>query len=402
MKDLLFLCHRIPYPPNKGDKIRSYHLLKRLVENYRVHLGGFIDDPHDWRYVGDLEKICAETFFITLKPSVAKIKSLSGLLAGKALTLPYYYSPKLEKWVDGVVQRRGISRILVFSSSMAQYAFKHLGRGVRGVIDFVDVDSDKWRQYSETKSWPMSWLYQREYKKLLQFEGQAARAFDAGFFVSREEAELFKGLEPSAAGRVTYVENGVDTTFFTPEKDYPNPYQDDVKVLVFTGAMDYWANVEAVSWFAQEVFPKVFAKDRSVRFYIVGARPTEAVKQLAARDGIVVTGAVEDVRPYLAHARLAVAPLRIARGIQNKVLEAMAMAKAVISTPQAIAGIKVSPELDRLTVGDAESMVGCILACLANSEATQKRGELSRRCVVQRYSWGSKLEQLETIIEGNN
>src|SRR3569623_858504 len=248
MKELLFLAHRIPYPPNKGDKLRSYNLLKQLGRDYRVPLGAFIDEADDWRHV-------------------------------------------------------------------------EAAAGRRRVMDFVDIDSDKWQQYAEARRWPLSWVYRREARTLLQYERAVAATFDASVFVSDSEADLFKRLAPECAARVWSIHNGVDTAYFDPVQSFTPPYPLYEKPIVFTGAMDYWANVEAVNWFAREVFPVVRAADEEARFYIVGARPAAEVQALRRLPGVIVVGAVDDIRPYLAHAALAVAPLRIARGVQNKVLE---------------------------------------------------------------------------------
>ena len=160
MEDLLFLVHRIPYPPNKGDKIRSYHLLKHLAKNYRVHLGTFVDDPDDWQHVDHVKKLCGRTHFARLNPNLARLRSLAGLITNQPLTLDYYRDAGLQAWAGRVLHELPIKRVLVFSSAVAQYV-SHAGH-VRRIIDFVDIDSDKWLQYAQKKSWPMNWLYRRE------------------------------------------------------------------------------------------------------------------------------------------------------------------------------------------------------------------------------------------------
>src|SRR6185437_3003522 len=341
MQELLYLVHRIPYPPDKGDKIRSYHLLKHLSEHYRIHLGAFIDEEKDWKYLDKVKNLCSgETCFANLNPKAARLRSLSGLFSGQPLTLPYYWDGGLQTWVDSVLETRPIRNILVFSSAMAQYV-NHTGP-IRRIIDFVDIDSDKWLQYSATKTWPMSWIYRRESRLLLSYERKVAKDFDSAPFVSEIEANLFKQLAPEAATKVTYFNNGVDADYFSPQNIYPNPYPAGIEALVFIGAMDYWANVDAVEWFARSIFPAIRAQLPEIEFHIVGARPVAEVMALTVLPGVTVTGSVPDVRPYLAHASLAVAPLRIARGIQNKVLEAMAMEKIVIASPQAVEGINAA------------------------------------------------------------
>ena len=399
MRELLFLAHRIPYPPDKGDKIRSFHLLQRLARRYRVHLGAFIDDKRDWSHVEQVKKMCAETCFVALHATRAKLRSLAALATGGPLTLPYFRSARMARWVDDMLRSRRIERIVVFSSAMAQYVERAAPDRVRRVLDFVDLDSDKWRQYSERKRGPARWLYRREAETLFEVERRYAAAFDASLFVSEAEARLFTAQAPEAAARVCVVENGVDTEYFSPQRVYPNPYPADEAVVVFTGAMDYWANVDAVAWFAREVFPRVLSNFPQARFYIVGTRPTRAVRDLAQLPGIRVTGAVPDTRPYLAHARAAVAPLRIARGVQNKVLEAMAMARPVVASRQAADGIRPCAELLEWST-DAPETAARLLLKLLREPAPAALGVALRAHVSRHYSWHENLARVEAILEG--
>jgi len=392
------LVHRIPYPPNKGDKIRSYHLLKHLARHYRVHLATFVDDTDDLQHVPRVKALCAESYFAALKPRAARVRSLGALLSNRPLSLDYYRDRGMQAWVDEVMQRQQIGRILVFSSAMAQYAERY--SSARRVVDFVDVDSDKWRQYAEKTRWPMSWLYQREARELLRYERHVARTCDASLFVSEPESRLFKTLAPESAQRIGFFNNGVDTEYFSPDRAYDNPYPVAAHAVVFTGAMDYWPNIDAVKWFASDVLPSLRLAAPQTCFYIVGARPSAEVQALARTAGVSVTGTVPDVRPYLAHAAVAVAPLRVARGIQNKVLEAMAMAKPVVVSAQALEGIDAAPETELVLALDARQFTTAILALLAKPDpalcvAARSRVELD-------YSWSSNLaridEQLETDV----
>ncbi len=395
MQDLLFLAHRIPYPPNKGDKIRSYHFLKHLASKYNVHLGTFIDDSNDWQYRNKLESICAETFYLGIKPFQAKIKSLRGLMVGEPLSLPYYKNQAMQAWVNKTITNNSIKKVLIFSSVMAQFINK--SHDVEMIVDFVDVDSDKWRQYAESKKGLTSWIYKRESEYLLNYEQRIAKEAKSCFFVSKQEAALFKMLAPNAREKVTYINNGVDTDYFSPEHIYASPYPVNEDAIVFTGAMDYWANVDAVKWFAEDILPYIVKKYPSVKFYIVGSRPTKDVVALANRD-VIVTGAVNDVRPYLAHARLAVAPLRIARGIQNKVLEAMAMGKHVIATSAAMEGISYNEILD-VSVGDRAEIVIEQLEELLPKNSMPMISNRNRNFVKSIFSWEQNANRLLELIK---
>jgi sugar transferase (PEP-CTERM/EpsH1 system associated) len=398
VEDLLLLIHRIPYPPNKGDKIRSYHLLKHLARHYRVHLATFVDDQDDWQYVPHVEALCASSHFAPMNPLMARAKSLQALVKNRSLSLEYYRDAKLARWVRDSVATHKIERVLVFSSAMAQYADPY--RSARRVVDFCDVDSDKWRQYAEQKSFPMNLLYRYEAKQLLRYERQVARDYDASLFVSAPEAELFRTLAPESSAKIGHFSNGVDTDYFTPDTGHANPYAAGERALVFTGAMDYWPNVDAVQWFCDEVFPVLRQRVPDLRFYIVGSRPAPAVQALGQREGVTVTGTVPDVRPYIAHAAVAVAPLRIARGIQNKVLEAMAMATAVVVSPQALEGIDAEPGSELLLAEDAPAFADAVAALLAGRDsAAAAIGRAARAKVQRSYSWSSNLACIGESLE---
>jgi sugar transferase (PEP-CTERM/EpsH1 system associated) len=395
VENLLLLIHRIPYPPNKGDKIRSWNLLKHLALHYKVHLATFVDDEDDWQHVPTVQALCSTSHFARLDPLKGKIRSLGAFVKGRALSFDYYRNAGLQAWVDQTMASHRIDRVLVFSSPMAQYA-EHYPKA-RRVVDFCDIDSDKWRQYAQQKSFPMNWVYRREADTLLAYERHIAATTDASLFVSEPEAELFRTLAPESAAKIGFFNNGVDTDYFSPEREYASPYAEGERALVFTGAMDYWPNIDAVQFFAAEVFPQLRASDPALRFVIVGARPTPAVLALGQQAGVIVTGTVPDVRPYIAHADICVAPLRIARGIQNKVLEAMAMARPVVVSPQALEGIEAVPGTELFLADGAAALAATITGLLAQPDAGP--GAAARAKVERQYSWPSNLARIEARLE---
>ena len=397
MDSLLFLVHRIPFPPNKGDKIRSFNLLKHLAKGFDVYLGTFIDDPADRENVEPLREFCSEISTFELKPTKRKIASVKGLLHGQPLTIPYYAKPQLHGWVRDVVKANEITDALVFSSSMAQYIDFPMYANMTRVIDFVDIDSEKWKAYAERKSWPASSIYAREARTLFKYEMEIARRFDHCLFVSQAEAELFERLTGIIDGKIGALHNGVDIDYFDPRCEFVDPYPRRVPVLVFTGAMDYWANVDAVCWFAEEAFSAIRSAVPDAEFWIVGSQPSEAVKDLQNLEGVHVTGAVPDVRPFIQYARAAVAPLRVARGIQNKVLEAMAMGKPVLTTPQAIEGINVGPEYEPLITEKIPEMVD-IGRTLLKSDHYNSLGVVGRAYVEGQHDWTSQLKKIDTLF----
>ncbi len=393
---LLFLCHRIPYPPNKGDKIRSFHLLHHLSQHFTIYLATFVDDPQDWPWVPEVEKFCQECLFLPLKPWQAKIRGLTGLLTGEALSVPYYASKKMELWVKQRVTQHGIANVLVFSSSMAQFVMGSDLQFERKVIDFVDIDSDKWEQYAQQKSFPLSYIYRREAKCLLDFERRLAQHFDAGLFVSSSEAALFKKLAPAAASKIGFYNNGVNTDYFRPQPELYNPYPSDIRALVFTGAMDYWPNIDAVLWFAREVLPQLLPKFPELRFYIVGSNPSKAVRQLQGQQGVVVTGRVEDVRPYLQYAVAAIAPMRIARGVQNKVLEAMAMEQPVVVSSKGLESIEAVHGEQVLLADKAPEYLEHLQQVLHGD--WQGIGIRARQFVVENFVWEKNLPEVVLLL----
>ncbi len=391
MARILYLVHRLPYPPNKGDKVRSYHLLRHLAERHEVLLGTFVDDPEDEPHVATVRQWCADVKAVRLHPRRAKVASLQGLLRGEPLTLAYYRNAELAAWARA--QRADAA--VVFSSSMAPYADGFPGPVL---VDFVDVDSAKWADYAKAHRWPLSWLYRREGRTLLAYERAVAARATQSFFVTDKEVALFTGLAPECAGRVRAVGNGVDTVYFAPDPSRPSPYDPDEIPVVFTGAMDYWPNVDAVTWFAAEMLPALRARWPGLRLSIVGRSPTAAVQALAG-EAVRVTGTVPDVRPWLQHAAVVVAPLRLARGVQNKVLEAMAMARPVVAAAQCVGAIDARPGWHLQAAEFAADYVSAVDAWLQSPAEADAVGRRARDGVVERYGWAARLSPLNTCLE---
>lgn len=395
MRDLLYLTHRIPFPPNKGDKIRAYHVLRYLQRHFRVHLGSFIDDAADQSHAAHLAADCASSCFVRLHPRLARLASLSALRRGEALSIAYYRHPELRDWVGATLGRHRIDIAMAFSGPMAQYLPARTPRGpLHRVLDLVDVDSEKWQNYADHRRWPLSSLYRREGRSLLEFERAAARGFDQVLLVSRAEAALFRLRAPESAHKTSYFNNGVDSSYFSPQTDISDPY-DNARVLVFTGAMDYPPNEQAVIWMAAHVMPVLRQEFPDLQFHIVGSRPSPAMLALARQPGIHVSGTVPDIRPYLHHATLAVAPLQIARGIQNKVLEAMAMGKTVVATPQALEGLSAVPGLDLISAASATEFIHHISRQLSKPHGY---GAAARQRVLNDYQWEKNLQRLGAVL----
>lgn len=407
MSGTLFLPHRVPFPPDKGDKIRSFHLLKALARRGPVYLGTFAESEAELASGPALREWCVESCLRPLRKPVALAKAALGVLAGQSLSQGYYRDAALHRWVQSRVREGKVDRIVVFSSSMVPYTFG-LPAHVRVVVDLCDVDSDKWAQYAAGRrglaQWPARFVYAREARTLAALERRTVERAAATIVISDAEADLLSRVVSCPREDVAVVRNGVDLAYWNPADAavlvQPSPFAATERALVFTGAMDYWANADAVGWFAKEVLPRVRAVVPSARFWIVGSNPTPAVQHLAA-DDVTVTGRVADVRPYLAHAAVAVAPLRVARGVQNKVLEAMGMARPLVATPAALQGLG-PVRADGLRIGEsAEQMAEAVIAALAERPSDDAVAAPALRAFVEReFGWEPQLAKFLALVDG--
>ena len=393
MEPLLFLAHRLPYPPNKGDKVRSHAFLRHLSARHRVFLGTFVDDPADWLHLEALKRMCAGLHVEPIVPWRRRLASLASLTGAEPASLAYFRSARLEEWVRGTVRDERIERAFVFSSPMAQYV---LDLPLRACVDFVDLDSAKWAEYALRRAWPASAVYRREAERLLDYESMVASRADSSLFVTDEERRRLVAHAPATAERVATVANGVDSDYFSPTRQFDSPFAAGEQAIVFTGAMDYWPNIDAAVWFAREVLPLI-RRHRATRFYVVGMNPHPAVRALAGDPAVTVTGRVADVRPYLSHAAVVVAPLRVARGIQNKVLEAMAMAKPVVASTACAGGLSARAGFEFDAAADAPSFAKAVLAAM-EGERAHALGANGRAWVLRHYTWRSSFAALDRLL----
>lgn len=402
---LLYLCHRIPYPPNKGDKIAAFNLLKFLSEHYDVYLGCFIDDPNDQQFKEYVSKHCKEACFINLNPSFAKLKGLTAFYRNEPITLPYYKSNKLKQWVHEVVSHKGVRKAVLFSSCMAQYVTDRYS-DLHSVMHFVDIDSDKWKQYAEKQQGIMRYVYWREHRMLERYEKEIANKLQVSCFVTEAETEMFKELVGSPVDKKVHtLSNGIDTNYFSPSAnaiELQEAYElQSQNYIVFTGAMDYWANIDAVIWFVNRVWPQVKAEVPDSLFYIVGSSPDRRVLELQNTPGIIVTGRVHDVRPYIKNAKACVAPMQIARGIQNKILEALAMAKPVAASYLGMEGIEGTEEIrkEHLLISDDSSEI--TRWTVSHLSGPAQHSNNSRTWMQNHYSWAARLKPVLQYLEQN-
>jgi sugar transferase (PEP-CTERM/EpsH1 system associated) len=384
---ILFLSQRVPYPPNRGDKITTWRLVERMKRRHEVRCVAFAHDDADVQAAAELTRLGAPTTALRIDLRRTKLASLPLLLTGKPLTLGAYGSRELQRVVDELAPSCQVG--YAYSSSMGAFLEPHTR--LKRVMHFAELDSDKWRQYAERSKWPMSWVYAREHKTLLEFERRIAASFDENVLCTPLEQQVFEREIPGPRSLV--LRNGVDLAHYQPKPDLAEPEH-----LVFVGVMDYLPNIDGCVWFVNEILPRLRAKRPGVRFTIVGSRPTDEVKALASHPGVAVTGFVDDPREFLARAAVSVAPLRIARGIQNKVLEGLAMGLPVVGTTSATQGVEGEPGRDFLLANTVDEQVAAIERVLANPEFARALGRRGREFVEEKYDWERVFDPLDALL----
>lgn len=387
MSDILFLAHRVPFPPDRGDKIRGFNILRHLAANHAVHLVAFADEIADCDPAPEFRRLLASCTIVPRTKANA-IAAIQALMTRRPVSLTAFAHPAMAAAIAKVRATATVDRVHCYSGQMAQYRPSDLPI----VMDFADVDSHKFEQLAANAHQPIAWMLRREARLLGAYERAVAARASASVFVTDAEAQLFR--DGGGTGRIVAVENGIDADFFDPDADFDR-IERAAPLIVFTGQMDYPPNIAAVSWFSTRVLQGLRRDHASVRFAIVGRAPTAAVRALAS-DDVIVTGAVPDIRGWLAAASVCVAPLQIARGIQNKVLEAMAMARPVVASTAAAEGIDHDGTIR--VAADAHAQIEAIGALLDDRAAADRLGAAARARVLQRYSWPSRLTALDALM----
>jgi sugar transferase (PEP-CTERM/EpsH1 system associated) len=322
--DILFLSHCIPNPPNKGEKIRASQEIKALCQRHRVHLVCFARDERELDDANALRTCCASVYAELLPFRRTLARAAVRFAFGGCLNMAFYESGKVRKYVSDLSRDVALSAVVIYALPMAPYA----PSSIPALFDMQDVDSEKWLQYGRMKRF--GFLYRAEAHRIRKHELAYARTAACTFLTARQEAQLFRELAPFAV--VECMENGVDLDFFDPAKVPVLPELSSRRFISFVGTMDYYPNQDAAIWFARQALPELRRRAPDVEFFVVGNNPGSRVRMLARLPGVTVTGGVPDVRPYITQARAVVAPLRLARGIQNKVLEAMMLGRRVFAT----------------------------------------------------------------------
>ena len=397
MGETLFIAHRIPFPPDRGDKIRSHHLLKALAKLGPVHVATLAETNADRAAEVAMAQMC-ESHCLTDRPLGLAHVGVRALASRKPVSLTAFDVRDLRAWIARQIAERPIDTIFVFSGQMGQYVPADFAGRV--VIDLCDVDSIKFEAYAQESRAPKSWLYAREARLLAEEESRLVARADTTLLVSEAEANLLRSRQTETGGNISALGNGIDTDTFDPRAIEPHPalVAEAGPHIVFTGQMDYPPNVAAVKRAASAIMPGIRRRFPAARFHVVGRAPTADVLALDKANGTRVWGEVADVRPFLGAADLVLAPLAIARGVQNKVLEAMAMARPVVLSPEAAAGIDGIDGV-HLAIGQGDAaLTTAATELLSDSQQAVTMGAAARRFVVAHKSWDAALAPLAAIM----
>ena len=398
MAEILFLVHRAPWPPDRGDRIRSWHMFEALAKLAPVHVAALADNETDAAVARKKMAPLCKSLVVEVRTASRPLALASAVLRGEPVSNRLFHSRALADHVARLIAGGGVSHIVAFSGQMAQY----VPAGFAGpmIMDFVDVDSAKFATYAEQdRRQPLHWVHAREARVLAAFEADVARRAAASLFVSEAEAALFRARSGLDADKVRAVENGIDTDRFDPALVGGAAVRGGTGPLaVFTGQMDYRPNIDAVRWFARDILPLIRERHADARFAIVGRAPTDEVRARAGQAGVTVTGEVPDVRPWLAAADVVVAPLLLARGVQNKLLEAMAMARPVVASAAAAEGIDARPGEHLLVADDAPAMAEAVARLFDDPDSAAVMGRAARACMIARYGWDARLAPLAPLL----
>lgn len=394
---ILFLTHRLPFPPNRGGRIRPFHEIKFLSQHHEIDLFCFYQENKERRHLPSLERFCRRVYTEKLLHSSACVRALAAAASGRPFTLAYFYSASFARAIALALQTTSYDVILVHCSSMAQYVEDVTG--VRKVLDMADVDSAKWRQISTASRFPLSWLYRQEAKLFGLYEKQVVLKFDTSTICTEAEQRLLKAMAPQAS--VEVVPFGVDVDFFDPAKvRVPENIRQLQPYIVFTGTMDYLPNIDGAEFFCREIFPRVRRAVPALRAVIVGRNPARRVRQLQREPNVIVTGAVPDIRPYLCGALSAVAPMRMGRGVQNKITEALAMGVPVVATSLPARAVQERVDGAMLVEDDPGAFAERLVALARDDAYRQRLSALASASTRSQCRWEVGLEILERILQG--
>ena len=390
--NILYLCHRFPFPPKRGGKIRPFNMIRHLsAQGHRVTVCSLVRSDAEAAEGQDIAPHCAAFEMGRVSEPVQMARMVLRLPLPTPSSMGYFYSPQLAARVRALLATQTWDLIFVHCSSVAQYV-SHV-TDVPKILDFGDMDSQKWLEYAHYKPWPLSWGYTLEGSKMLWAEKRLARRFDLCTATTRAERET---LDSYGTGAPTdWFPNGVDASFFSPGDQAYEP-----ETISFIGRMDYYPNQECMQRFCDEVWPLLKQQRPGMKLLIVGADPSPAMRALGERPGVTVTGSVPDVRPYIRGSALMVAPLAIARGTQNKILEAMGMGVPVVTSSAAAGGVDAEAEKHLLVADSAPQIADAVLRITGSADERARLAHSGRERMLSHHAWPSSMRRLDGIIEG--
>lgn len=389
--NILYVCHRFPFPPKRGGKIRPFNMIRHLTaKGHKLTVCSLARAPEEADEGRGIAPYCAAFEIGMVKNPIQAARMVARLPLLTPSSMGFFYSPELKGKVDHLLATQKWDLIFVHCSSVAQYV-EHV-TDVPKILDYGDMDSQKWLEYANYKPFPLSLGYRLEGAKMLAAEKRLAKKFDMGTATTRAEWETLDGYKTGL--KTDWFPNGVDAGFFSPDG---SPYDPDT--ISFIGRMDYYPNQECMFRFCEQIWPLLKAERPQMKLLIVGADPTPAVRKLGELDGVTVTGSVPDVRPYVRSSALMVAPLNIARGTQNKILEAMAMGVPVVTSTIAAGGVDAQSEKHFLVADTPEAYARQILRITSNPVERQRLAEAGRARMLSHHAWPRSMERLDGIIE---
>ena len=389
--NILYICHRFPYPPKRGGKIRPFNMIRHLTAaGHTVTVCSLTRSEAEAEEGRGIAPHCTAFEMGAVSEPLQFARMIVRLPVATPSSMGYFYSSQLAARVKQLLAEQRWDLIFVHCSSVAQYV-EHV-QGIPKILDFGDMDSQKWLEYANYKPWPLSWGYTYEGLKMLRAEKRLARRFDLCTATTRAERETLDGY---GTGAVTdWFPNGVDAQFFCPGEE---AYEADT--ISFIGRMDYYPNQECMQRFCDQVWPRLLAKRPGMKLLIVGADPSPEMRRLGERPGVTVTGSVPDVRPYVRRSALMVAPLAIARGTQNKILEAMAMGVPVVTSTIAAGGVDAVPGEHLLVADTPEALAAAIERVCDDRAERQRLAEAGRQRVLSHHAWSHSMKRLDGIIQ---
>ncbi|MCP5382001.1 MAG: TIGR03087 family PEP-CTERM/XrtA system glycosyltransferase [Kordiimonadaceae bacterium] len=388
---ILFLSHRFPYPPTRGDKIRSFNMVKYLHEQgHQVTVASLSRSPEETAECQGIKDYCHDFILVEINEFIQKIRMVSRLLFSDPSSMGYFYSGELQKKVNRLLGTQKFDLIVVFSSSAAQYV-EHVTDTPK-MLDFCDMDSQKWLAYVDYKKWPISAGYALEGRKLEADEKRLAKKFDLCSCATDFEVETLDSYGTGVASG--YFPNGVDSEFFKPiDIDYQK------NSICFVGRMDYYPNEVCIINFCHDVLPIIRKHYPDVTFKVIGAAPPQSVLKLNDLPGVLVTGTVDDIRKHVQSCQVMVAPLVIARGTQNKILEGMAMGLPVVSSHLAARGVDAVVGEHILAATKPEDYAKEIMSLFADPERQRKFSENGRARILSHHTWQRGMDLMSTCID---